>query len=586
MSSRRFSMSMFLCFGVAAFSGCVGLSATAPRSNGVAGVICNPLELNYRFSLKEPGLNESPVKICHREAADPSVVYYQGKYWMFLSKSGGYWWSTDLIDWTFIECSSLPMEAYAPDVRVVNDAIVFMATATPAYQSKNPMKNQWEQLTDHVFGHDPHTFQDDDGKVYGFWGCSPDKPIFGVEANPDTMVPKTKAVSLFLQNRDAYGWELRGDGHNNLEQKAYVEGPWLNKHDGVYYMQYAVPGTQFDIYNDAVYTADSPLGPYTIARHNPFAYKPAGFMTGAGHGCTFHDPYGNLWHEGTMRISLRRGFERRIGLFPAGFDRDGVLFCNTRFGDYPMNIPSAKWNPSRDSFAGLMLLSLNKPVTASSERTNHPAAHAVNEDVRTYWAGESKQDEWLQVDLGSPMSVKAIQVNLAEEECNQYGREGSPLYVQYRITGSVDGTEWETVVDKSEFKHDAPHDFELLPEAKQLRYLKITLLHMPGDGYCALSGFRVFGNKAGDRPAKVEPVTAERNADRRFMDVSWTPVDGAHGYNVLWGIAPDKLYNCMQVHGKTSAQIRALSIHESYWVAVEAFGETGVADLSEKHSVK
>jgi xylan 1,4-beta-xylosidase len=113
------------------------------------------------------------------------------------------------------------------------------------------------------------------------------------------------------------------------------------------------------------------------AHHNPFAYKPKGFMTGAGHGCTFLDRFDNLWHMGTMKISLRRGFERRVALYPAGFDEDGVLFCSTRFGDYPMNVPAAKWDPVADSFAGLMLLSLNKPVTASSVRDDHVARHAM-----------------------------------------------------------------------------------------------------------------------------------------------------------------------------------------------------------------
>ena len=41
---------------------------------------CNPVNISYRYSLDGKG---------YREAADPSVVYYQGKYWLFASKSGG-----------------------------------------------------------------------------------------------------------------------------------------------------------------------------------------------------------------------------------------------------------------------------------------------------------------------------------------------------------------------------------------------------------------------------------------------------------------------------------------------------------------
>lgn len=63
-------------------------------------------------------------------------------------------------------------------------------------------------------------------------------------------------------------------------------------------------------------------------------------MTGAGHGSTIADKYGNYWHASTMRISVNHDFERRVGLFPAGFDKDGVLFCN-------QNLPTTRTNSGR-----------------------------------------------------------------------------------------------------------------------------------------------------------------------------------------------------------------------------------------------
>ena len=33
---------------------------------------------------------------------------------------------------------------------------------------------------------------------------------------------------------------------------------------------------------------------------------------------------------------------RRVGLFPAGFDKDGVLFCNQNFASYPHRIPAGR----------------------------------------------------------------------------------------------------------------------------------------------------------------------------------------------------------------------------------------------------
>ena len=81
------------------------------------------------------------------------------------------------------------------------------------------------------------------------------------------------------------------------------------------------------------------LGPFTYQSHNPFSYKPGGFARGAGHGATYQDKNGNWWHVSTMIVNVKNNFERRIGIWPAGFDKDGVMYCNTAFGDYPTYLP-------------------------------------------------------------------------------------------------------------------------------------------------------------------------------------------------------------------------------------------------------
>ncbi len=67
---------------------------------------------------------------------------------------------------------------------------------------------------------------------------------------------------------------------------------------------------------------------------------------------------------------------------------------------------------------------------------------------------------------------------------------------------------------------------------------------------------------------------------------------GAVGYNVRWGIRPDRLTLTYQLfaedddtefggrqHGN-SLDLRALNVGVGYYVAVEAFNETGVSKLS------
>ena len=152
-----------------------------------------------------------------------------------------------------------------------------------------------------------------------------------------------------------------------------------------------------------------------------------------------------------MRISVRHMFERRLGLFPAGFDEDGLLFCNTAWGDYPTRVATGRWDPWRDPFTGWMLLSRGANASASSALDAHPCAHAVDEDVRSYWsAATGDAGEWLQVDLGVQCTLNALQINFAEHACDQYEHEGEALRHQYVLEASDDGATWRTIGDARE----------------------------------------------------------------------------------------------------------------------------------------
>ena len=91
-----------------------------------------------------------------------------------------------------------------------------------------------------------------------------------------------------------HGWERFGENNNDTGLKGYIEGAWLTKYNNTYYMQYAAPGTEFNVYADGVYISSSPLGPYRYAPNNPISYKPGGFMNGAGHGSTVIGPKINI----------------------------------------------------------------------------------------------------------------------------------------------------------------------------------------------------------------------------------------------------------------------------------------------------
>ena len=60
-------------------------------------------------------------------------------------------------------------------------------------------------------------------------------------------------------------------------------------------------------------------------------------------------------------------------------------------------------------------------------------------------------------------------------------------------------------------------------------------------------------------------------------------VPGAVGDNVRWGIAPDKLYETYQRFADEgdTLDLRALTVGQQYYVAIESFDENGVSRLSE-----
>ena len=356
----------------------------------------------------------------------------------------------------------------------------------------------------------------------------------------------------------------------------WVEGSWMTKHDGKYYLQYAVPGTQFKSYCDGVYVSDKPLGPFKLALNNPCSYKPEGFIAGAGHSSTFQDIYGNYWHVSTMTISQKHMFERRLGLFPMFFDKDGELYTYTGFGDFPFKVPTKKITNPEELSPHWMLLSYKKPVEVSSELPGHPKSYAANEDIRTYWSAKTgDKGEWIVMDLQKDCDVNAVQIDYAENNTDIYGRNPD-IYYQYLLEYSADNTTWNTLADKSQNKTDVPHDYIELQSPVKARYIRLTNYHVPS-GTFALSGLRVFGNGGGAAPSEVKNISIVRSdSDRCVANLKWTGINDAVGYNIRFGTQKDKLYQNYQVLGADSLTIRSLNSLQKYYFAIDAFNENGV----------
>jgi hypothetical protein len=231
-----------------------------------------------------------------------------------------------------------------------------------------------------------------------------------------------------------------------------------------------------------------------------------------------------------------------------------------------------------------MLLSYRRSVTASSQRDSFPASSVTDENPQTFWVARTRTpDEWLTVDLGAPRLVRAVQVNYADYQSGLFGND-STVYTRFRLRTSVDGTHWTTVADVGTDRNgrrDRPNAYVELATPTRARYVRYEHGHV-GASNLAISDIRVFGSGDGARPATPARLTAQREADERNAMIAWEPVPHAVGYNVRWGIAPTKLYQTYQRFADqgTTLELRALTVGQRYWVAIESFDENGVSALS------
>ena len=573
-SSARPALSRFACLmatGAMLFSMHPLQAAGADRFATYA----NPVDLPYRYQAPSPFRPLQPrPKESFREAADPTIVLFKGRYWLFASHSSGYWHSTDLLRWEFVQPTGYAVDKFAPTVVVINDKL-YLATSEDTrhiWMTDDPMSGKWRVAADISPGYqDPALFLDDDGRLYLYHGLASKGPLHAEELDPKTFQPIAKVDIPQSRKPEERGWEVPGDRNEKFKGMTFVEGAWMTKRKGRYYLEYSAPGTEFKTYANGMLVSEKPLGPFVYQDYSPFAFKPTGFITGAGHGSTFEGKDGQWWHAGTMTISQRHIFERRLGLFPTSFSRSGEVIADTYLADYPRYIGGSR------KLTGWMLLSRLKSVSASSTLDGYSAKDAVDEDVRSWWSAKTGgAGEWFQVDLGAPKRIEAVQINFADQDAKALG-VSADVY-NYILELSLDGRTWKAAVDRSQNGVDAPHDYEVLPKPERARFVRLRNIHSPDGGKFSLSDLRVFGNGGGVKPAKVRRASLRRDGDDgRSAVINWAPAKGAEFYVVRLGVRPDLLNQNYQVYdGKTSITVASLNIGKGYCVTIDAVNENGI----------
>jgi len=464
----------------------------------------NPLPLES-CPARPVGDGKGPDKI---DIADPVVVRHEGLYYLYTT-GGMAWVSPDLVNWKY---HPVPLpegrSAIAPHVAEHRGSFYMCGNTRDLFRSSHPL-GPWECIGEFkdkdgnprsLF--DAMMFEDDDERVYMYCSGGSTAGIYGVELDPDDLTRFTSDPTHFFRFEPSHEWERAGDFNQHTEA-SWIEAPWMTKHEGIYYLQYSAPGTEWKTYAVGYYTGRRPLGPFTYHQDSPALVHSDGLINGVGHHCIIDTPDGSLW---TLYNILYgnwpgRGWERRIGMDPVTFHEGNMVVRGP--SETPRRGPGLSPPDPDDTLGDPVPLSVNQTrYRASSEAPGRDAQYALDNYTRTWWEASADDPQpSLMVDLSIPgfdetFTITASRILFAANRLK--GSEGIvPGPYQYRIEASSDGETFATVVDKAT-NHIAKNvEYDEIPSVT-CRYVRLTVTGAPPKVPLGIIGFTVFGRPASD----------------------------------------------------------------------------------------
>jgi beta-xylosidase len=240
-------------------------------------------------------VGDSPVHM-----GDPLVLQYEGKYYLYGSAGappGGfrYFESTDLVHWQARDGKIWQPAGGAPEVRFYQGKFYMTYSASPkgtgglrmgiaiSEKPEGPYRDLYFPWFDEGYGAiDSDLFVDDDGFPYLFFSRNGNMPgfnlggtLYAVALTKDLKL-KDKPKEILTPDQP---WEMILE-HNHW----CLEGPYVFRHAGKYYMTYSANDTFRPGYAVGYAVADKPLGPWVKAKENPILKDtPEAGIAGPGH---------------------------------------------------------------------------------------------------------------------------------------------------------------------------------------------------------------------------------------------------------------------------------------------------------------
>ena len=273
--------------------------------------------------------------------ADPHVIKYEGKYYLYPTTDGrGYdvFVSDDLVRW---EQKPKPFThrnggAWAPDVfyNKRGDGKFYLyytvnAKPPPERDGKvigvavgthplGPFIDKGFLINDSI---DAHLFQDDDGSFYLYYSdITRGFNKIKVQPMASPLEKKGEATEVIRPTEE---WEKKSG--------RVTEGPFMLKHNGIYYLMYSGTGADSPNYGIGYATSKSTIGPFEKYHGNPIAHRTENVF-GPGHHSVVEGPDGRLWMVYHQKASTNIGWDRFIAIDPLWFDEQGIIHVKTTRG--------------------------------------------------------------------------------------------------------------------------------------------------------------------------------------------------------------------------------------------------------------
>ena len=484
-------------------------AAAAPAGAASPATYCNPLPIpdypvgrGVRDIVNGTPADDSAIWLLghqeqYRELADPTAVWHEGKWYLYPSCDMAWVSADNGATWEHHPMNIRDV-GYAPTVVKHGGRFLLLASGSQVYASASPLgpfeKLGWLRIPKESgapSNTDPMLFSDDDGRLYFYWGCTKTGGIWAVELdakNPTQMLGKPFEAIPFRPKEQP--WEALGEW-NQDPSGGWMEGSWMLKRNGIYYLTYSAAGTQNRTYAMGCYTAKSPLGPFTPQKRNPIFRTTDGLITGTAHGCIVVGPQDKLWVFYTIRAGVVHGFERRIGMDPAEIGANGELFV-PRATSLPQWLPGRAPTGIVGSNTGWLPINGGVQTIGSSNAPNLPGRLAVDNELRSWWQpAEGDTQPTLTSKFGAPATIHALRIVWRDIGLNT--KKGvAPGPFRYRVELETEPGKWTTILDRSASTDDFLVDYRECPPTVGTK-ARLIITGWPQGITPGVAEFTVFG---------------------------------------------------------------------------------------------